>query len=126
MSSCSIIASTVTCGPGPRGQNDRECRNQPTVLDNFGTCGGVGGLSPAVRQAQRQRASGASGSSASQRTGSCPPCAAGSSVLDSTGAYNCNPNNLTRKQEKDNLLRMFPANRPIYIRRPNNWFIYRR
>ena len=121
---CSTIKST--CGPPPRKQNSRECRNQPAILDNYGTCGGVGSLSPSAQAAQRRRAGGASTGTKFRRTGICPPCSAGASVLSNTGAYNCNPNNLSRAEERGNLNKMFPVTRPIYIRRPNNWYIHRR
>lgn len=105
--------------------HNNKCDNQPIIIDNFGVCGGVGAHSRSVRQSIRSRATrSGGGSSSSQKP--CPPCVAGQSVLNSCGSYNCNTRSLTRKEEKDNLIKMFPVTRPIYIRRPNNWFIYRR
>lgn len=111
---------------GPRRQNPRECKNQPTRIDNFGTgCGGVGALSAVARREQKKRAG---GYTRADDASGCPECQVGASNLGADGRANCNPSNLTRKQEKDTFSRMFPDTQfpMIYVKRRFNYPLRRR
>ena len=78
-----------TTGPGlgVRTTPYAVCKNQPTVLDNYGSCGGVGAHSRAIQR--RLRAVG--------KPENIPFCVNdGSKVVDCQGKFICDPTALPR------------------------------
>jgi len=123
-----VSANDCPCSVlGVKKDPPRVCNNQPVVLENFGVCGGVQqGGDPASRAAINRRSTRRGKGGISSQQG-CPPCQVGASVVNSQGGYNCDTGVLTVSEQKSTFGNMFgKAERPIYIRRPNTWFIYRR